>query len=663
MKIAILTRYENYGASSRVRFYQYLDYFSYSSLNFFVFPFIDNQYIYSIQNRKRSAFKILLSIFKRLNILLKLKNYDLIWVEKEFIPFAPKIIEDLVSLLFRNKYIVDYDDAVFHNFDNHPSKLIKFLYKNKYNLTMVNSFQVIVGNKYLKNKCDQLNVKNCSIIPSVINDFYYFSKPINTNKNFNNFTIGWIGSAATTHYLEIVKEALNSICENYSNIKIILIGSSNFKFKHNITREKWSLENEINIINNFDIGIMPLNSDNFSLGKCGFKIIQYMSLGVPVIASNVGFNKEIIDNGINGFLVNNTEEWIKYFKLLINDRALRIKLGSQARKKAYEYFSINTNKKKIFSILSLYSKQKYNKNLEQITNQKNNKVSVIMPFYNNEKTIREALLSIMNQSYKNIEIILIDDGSEDGSFNNIKDLLIDKNIKLIRDKTNKGLIYRLNQMIELTDAEFIARMDADDICHPKRIEIQINTLLNNDYDIVSTSAGIIDIHSKIKGIRDFDGQPTKVDFLKYGGLIHASILLKSKILKENKYNKEFYRAEDREFFLKIINKYKIYRINLPLYFVREFNFLNFRNMMTGYFSEYKAISLHGNKIVSSKILLFYFKSRVLLKMFFLYLFNIFGLLQNLSYKKMGIYNDNFYHLDELINKNKKTKKEIKRFIV
>ena len=164
-------------------------------------------------------------------------------------------------------------------------------------------------------------------------------------------------------------------------------------------------------------------------------------------------------------------------------------------------------------------------------------------------------------------------------------------------------------------------------------------------------------------LRDFENQPTLSDFLKYGGLIHASILFKREILDEHKYNENFYRAEDREFFLKIIKKYNVHRINLPLYFIREFNFLNYTNMLTGYNSEYRAIVKHGKNILNNRFILIYYKFRIMLKIIFLYFFDFLGLLQSLSYKKMGIYNDNFYHLDEIVNKNKNNNKEIKRSIV
>jgi glycosyltransferase involved in cell wall biosynthesis len=106
---------------------------------------------------------------------------------------------------------------------------------------------------------------------------------------------------------------------------------------------KWSKENETRDLLNFHIGVMPLYDDEISRGKCGFKAIQYMSLGIPAVVSPVGVNSEIVEDGRNGFVCNSIEEWRDRLELLLKDMGLRIKMGEAARETIVEKFSVIAN--------------------------------------------------------------------------------------------------------------------------------------------------------------------------------------------------------------------------------------------------------------------------------------------------------------------------------
>lgn len=202
------------------------------------------------------------------------------------------------------------------------------------------------------------------------------------------------------------------------------------------------------------------------------------------------------------------------------------------------------------------------------------KVSIIIGLYNSENTIKESIDSILNQTYKNFEIIICDDGSSDNTLNIAKKYLKEypEKIKLLMNFENKGLAYSLNKCIEVSQGEYIARMDADDIARNDRLEKQVAFLDNNiDYAMVGSSVNLIDDKSNIWGERQMKKKPKSKDFLFFSQFIHPTIMMRKKILIEvGSYtvSKKTLRAEDYELFMRMYSfNYKGYNIpeNLLLY--------------------------------------------------------------------------------------------------
>jgi len=120
-----------------------------------------------------------------------------------------------------------------------------------------------------------------------------------------------------------------------------------------IANKPWSLETEVADVQGFDIGIMPLDADNpFVLGKCGFKLIEYMACGKPTVATAVGVNTSIVDHGVDGFLAQSQADWSNSLRLLLEDAELRSRIGQAARKKIEERYSIASVLPKLTIILS-----------------------------------------------------------------------------------------------------------------------------------------------------------------------------------------------------------------------------------------------------------------------------------------------------------------------
>ena len=200
------------------------------------------------------------------------------------------------------------------------------------------------------------------------------------------------------------------------------------------------------------------------------------------------------------------------------------------------------------------------------------KVSIGLPFYNDEKTLKYTIQSILLQSYTDWELILLDDGSTDGSLAIAKSIK-DNRIRVISDGENKGLAVRLNEIAKLAKGQFLARMDADDLMHPDRIEKQITFLsMHKSIDVVGTNAYSIDLNGNIIGKRFVQLIKNDIyEVLKKGLFIHPTIMGKTDWFRKNPYDESssVYRAEDYELWSRTILNNCFATIDEPLLFYRE----------------------------------------------------------------------------------------------
>ena len=350
MKILFLTKYDYMGASSRYRFFQFYDFYKENNAEITTQTFFDDEYIIDLYRGKRNIRSILTAYVKRFFVLFSVKQYDLLVVEKELFPYMPAIFEKILNL-FGVQYVVDYDDAIFHQYDNSNNKIIKLFLSNKIAKVMQYSSLVVAGNSYLATYATNAGAK-AIVVPTVI-DLEKYDKVVANEKKDKEVVIGWIGSPSTSKYLTFLEDIFLELSKKY-NIKVNIIGSpiSPFKvFKPNLI--KWSEDTEIKEMKKFDIGIMPLNDSPWERGKCGFKLIQYMGCAIAVIGSPVGVNSEIIDDGENGFLATSKQEWMSAFEMLIEDELLRKDFGTKGNKTVQTRYS-----KKIVEVqlLDLYRK-------------------------------------------------------------------------------------------------------------------------------------------------------------------------------------------------------------------------------------------------------------------------------------------------------------------
>ena len=336
------------GASSRLRSLQYLPVLKEYGFEIDVAPLLDDSYLTDLYaGRKKKKTDIVQKYFNRLLRVINCHKYELLWIEKELFPWLPSWVEELLAA-FGVKYIVDYDDAVFHRYDMLENNLLKKILGRKIDRIMQRAALVIAGNDYLAKRAVKAGAKKVERIPTII-DLDRYS--IETTRQNDIFTIGWIGSPVTAQYLYHIKPALMELCKN-NKACLATIGAGPLHMKDVIVKDHpWSEKTEAGRIGNFDVGIMPLPDEPWTLGKCGYKLIQYMACGKPVVASAVGANIEIIDHGKNGFLVESEKEWVKALTMLSEDKKLRKKMGRHGRKKVETDYCLQVTASRLISLI------------------------------------------------------------------------------------------------------------------------------------------------------------------------------------------------------------------------------------------------------------------------------------------------------------------------
>jgi len=228
---------------------------------------------------------------------------------------------------------------------------MNFFLSNKFKkIFNLDNTEIFSGNKYNQKEVLKMNPNiKINIFPTVV-DISNYERRTNTYKS-KDFTIVWIGSPSTSIYLKVMLNALK-ILNNEHKIRLRFIGSAYIELEGlQFESYMWNEKTEIELISECHVGIMPLMNDDWSKGKCGFKLIQYMACKIPSVASPVGVNQEIIDHGINGFLAKEDKDWIQYILKLKNDQQLYRKFSLSAFEKISKYYSFESQRKKFVSTI------------------------------------------------------------------------------------------------------------------------------------------------------------------------------------------------------------------------------------------------------------------------------------------------------------------------
>jgi len=348
MKVLLFSRYGSLGASSRVRYLQYLPYFRSQGIDVLVSPLFSDDYLRALYQRRTSWSKVISGYGRRLMMLLSVRRYDVVIIEKELFPFLPAIAERLLQM-FGVSYIVDYDDALFHRYDCHSSALVRMILGRKIDVVMRHSNMVIAGNEYLAERARQSCVPRVEIVPTVVDIEHYGPRKEVAN---DIPIVGWIGTPKTSHYLHSLNPVFEALQE-MMHVQFVAIGARKEDLINTIIEVwPWSEDTEVASIKKFDIGIMPLDDNPWERGKCGYKLIQYMACGLPVVASPVGVNCLIVASKKNGLLANTLDEWQEALVYLLQtDISNRMSMGKKGHNFVKNWYSLQVQAPRLLKLL------------------------------------------------------------------------------------------------------------------------------------------------------------------------------------------------------------------------------------------------------------------------------------------------------------------------
>lgn len=354
MKIALVVPYpQGKAPSQRFRFEQQFTLWQKQQVKYHFFPFLsENAFalLYQKGNYLKKALYILKGFFSRFLLLFQLKSFDFVFIHREATPIGPPIFEWIIAKVLRKKIIYDFDDAIWLPNTSDANKIVAGIkWHSKVKSICKWATKVSCGNEYLANFARQYN-ENVMVIPTTVDMQNVHNK---TKEQISQkLVIGWTGTHSTIPYLYAKEDLLFSLQQEIS-FDFYVISNKDPKFqKVKYKYIEWNKKTEIEDLLQFNIGIMPLKNDKWAKGKCGFKAIQYMALGIPAVVDNVGVNAQIVDNQQNGILCENHQDWEKALRLLLKDEKLRQEYGKKAQEKIKNHYSKTAVNKKYLSLFT-----------------------------------------------------------------------------------------------------------------------------------------------------------------------------------------------------------------------------------------------------------------------------------------------------------------------
>ncbi|MEI6949497.1 glycosyltransferase [Paraflavisolibacter sp. H34] len=284
-------------------------------------------------------------------VLFDSRQYDLVFVHREASPLGPPVFEWLLARVLRKKVIFDFDDAIWIPNVTESNKLarsVKCFWKVAYICKW--SHKVSAGNRFLAGWSERYN-NRVVVNPTCVDVETRFNR-LREAPASGKVVIGWTGSHSTLKYLDIIYPVLQRLEKEFDfEFLVICNQPPAFELK-SLKFMKWQESTEIDDLIKMDIGVMPLIADAWSEGKCGFKLIQYLSLGIASVASPVGVNRDIVQQGQTGFLCSSEQEWYEALKTLLENPGLRRAMGKAGREKIVGEYSVQSNAANFLSFFS-----------------------------------------------------------------------------------------------------------------------------------------------------------------------------------------------------------------------------------------------------------------------------------------------------------------------
>lgn len=333
--------------SQRFRFEQYLEFLEQQGFQVDLKPFLDEntwKILYKEKYYLKKTLGILKGFLKRFFLLFTVHSYDFVFIHREASPIGLPWVEWCIAKIFRKKIIFDFDDAIWLPNTSEQNKIVATIkFHEKTALICKWAYKISAGNAFLADYAKKYN-HQVFINPTTIDTEHWHNPDLIAPKNNPKPIIGWTGTHSTIRYLLFLVPIIEQLSKKF-DFTFLVISDKKPDFKlHNLLYIPWNKTTEIEDLAKMDIGVMPLEDDLWAKGKCGFKALQYMAMGVVPVVSPVGVNTEIVEHRINGFLAQKEQEWLCFLENLLQDDTLRKELGKNARKTVVERYSVQANR-------------------------------------------------------------------------------------------------------------------------------------------------------------------------------------------------------------------------------------------------------------------------------------------------------------------------------
>lgn len=339
VKLLMFTMLTEKNASSRVVCYQFEDYLASNGIQVrFCPPSSVRQQEFLLEQAKKyfpgqnyllaKIYWYLIVLPKRLRDILRIPFYDVVFIQRSMFNYAsPPIFERIVTLLHK-KTIYNFDDAIYLRLPRHVERRVRW------------ARWVMTGNENLADFAQRHN-PNVRVIESCVDTDNYY-RPKSCYRAGNPLVIGWVGNPVNFRNLDVLCEAVCELSKKYDTVLRIVCSRPYVPVKRAVPIEfvEWSLEHDVTNLLAFDIGTMPLVDNEYSRGKEGYKLKQYMACGLPVVCSPVGKNRELVEDRVTGLWASTKEEWVERLSMLIESEALRERLGKAGRRFIDHHYSL-----------------------------------------------------------------------------------------------------------------------------------------------------------------------------------------------------------------------------------------------------------------------------------------------------------------------------------
>jgi len=355
VRVLFIVPYPTEAPSNRLRVEQYFPYLRQHGVEPILRPFMSSD-LYNIRYAPGSMIRKFASLgastLSRLLDVQRSEWTDLIFIHREAFPVGGPFVEEKLALRGR-PLLFDFDDAIYLLNTGVMSRTVGLLKRPSKTARIINlSTTVIAGNENLKAYASRYN-PNIVVIPTPVDTDVFAPRVNGSGSDARRVVIGWMGSNTTAPYLNMVGEALAEVTRRYPNVEIRAIGGSYIPtVTPSLNVRRWNLRTELEDLHGFDIGIMPMPDTEWTRGKCGFKALLYMSCAIPPVCSPVGVTTDIVQDGQNGLLATTTGEWVEKLSLLVEDPALRRRMGEAGRQTVEEKYSLTAHAPRFLETLT-----------------------------------------------------------------------------------------------------------------------------------------------------------------------------------------------------------------------------------------------------------------------------------------------------------------------